>query len=219
MSDRFVQVILLTEDLEAEGGRLREAGFAVEPGGRHPGRGTENLIVPFDRQYLEILAVVDPAEAGASPAGRPVLDALRRRGPGLARWSVEPASIDATSTRLGLAISRRERERPDGQVVRWQAVAVDEAWEQPWRAAYMAWDDAALHPGARRAPHPNGASGLGTLEVQAPDPDEARRWVGGAEPDGVRIGPAVDGGPDLRLRMPVSDGRVVFEPGGWHLQR
>jgi Glyoxalase-like domain len=76
MPDRLVQVMVLTEDLEHEGDHFRKAGFRVEPGGRHPGRGTENLIVPFAGQYLEILAVVDRAEAAVSPDGLPVLAAL-----------------------------------------------------------------------------------------------------------------------------------------------
>ena len=63
---------------------------------------------PRAGQYLEILAVVDHAEAAASPQGRPVLDALRRHGPGLARWSVEPEDIVATASRLALAVAAGE---------------------------------------------------------------------------------------------------------------
>ena len=38
-------------------------GLTVLEGGRHPGRGTANLIVPFGRQYLELLCIVDEDEA------------------------------------------------------------------------------------------------------------------------------------------------------------
>ena len=208
MPDRLAQVIVLTDDLEREGERFRDAGFIVEPGGRHPGRGTENLIVPFAGQYLEILAVVDRAEAAGSPQGQPVLAALARRGPGLARWSVEPDDIVATGERLGLDVEHRERTRPDGRRVRWRSVGVDESWPEPWRCAYMSWDDPALHPGATGADHPNGARGLGALEVVVPDVAGARAWLGGEPPAGVRF---VDAGAvDLRLTVPTSARPIMF---------
>ena len=81
--DRLVQAISLVGDLDIARRRMEALGFAVEEGGRHPGRGTANLIVPFGDEYLELLAVVDEPEARSSPQGRPVLDALSRRGPGL----------------------------------------------------------------------------------------------------------------------------------------
>ncbi len=74
---------------------MEPLGLTVLDGGRHPGRGTANLIVPFADHYLELLAVVDEAEARSSPQGRPVVAALARRGPGLARWSVETPDIES----------------------------------------------------------------------------------------------------------------------------
>jgi Glyoxalase-like domain len=214
MPDRLVQVIVLTEDLDREGDLFRKAGFRVEPGGRHPGRGTENLIVPFVGQYLEILAVVDRVEAACSPQGRPVVAALERRGPGLARWSVEPPDIVATGARLGLPVERRQRSRPDGTSVRWRAVAVSEAWEQAWRCAYMRWDDPAMHPGRGAVSHSNGAVGLGTLEVAVPDMEAARRWIGDVDRlADVQLVPMDAVAVDLRLQIPLSGGPLILEPG------
>jgi Glyoxalase-like domain len=68
VKDRLVQVIVLVDDLAAARRRFENAGFRVFDGGRHPGRGTANLIVPFGDQYLELLAVVDEDEAHASHA-------------------------------------------------------------------------------------------------------------------------------------------------------
>jgi hypothetical protein len=216
MPDQLVQVIVLTDDLQREGDRFREAGFHVEPGGRHPGRGTENLIIPFAGQYLEILSVVDPAEAADSSQGRPVVAALRRRGPGLARWSVEPADIDATAARLGLPVEHRQRVRPDGRMVRWRAVGVDEAWGRPWRCAYMTWDDPAMHPGAGVISHPNGAVELGSLQVAVPAAPAARGWLGdGNLPRRVDLVPSDSTTVDLRLRIPLPRGHLTLEPAGW----
>ncbi|MGH9018361.1 MAG: VOC family protein, partial [Acidimicrobiales bacterium] len=108
MGDALVQAIVLVADLATARRHMEGIGFTVLDGGRHPGRGTANLIVPFGRQYLELLAVVDSTEAAASPQGRPVLAALERRGPGLARWSVESADIEARGRRLGLAVESRQ---------------------------------------------------------------------------------------------------------------
>jgi hypothetical protein len=140
--DRLVQAIVLVTDLGAARAQMESLGFTVLEGGRHPGRGTANLIVPFGRQYLELLAVVDEAEALESAQGRPVLAALSGRGPGLARWSVEPGDIEVASARVGRPIERRQRILPDGRAVRWRSVGVDEAWAEPWRCAFMSWVDA-----------------------------------------------------------------------------
>ncbi len=174
---------------------MASEGFAVEVGGRHPGRGTANLIVPFGDQYLELLAVVDEPEARSSPQGRAVLQTLSRRGPGLARWSVEPSDLAATARRLGLPVERRRRVRPDGRTLNWRAVGMDEAWEQPWRCAYMAWDDRDLHPGRRVRDHRNGATGFARLEVGVPDEEGLLAWLGGALPATVAPRPDSTIGP------------------------
>jgi Glyoxalase-like domain len=215
MPDRLVQVIVLTEDLDREGDRFRRAGFCVEPGGRHPGRGTENLIVPFAGQYLEILSVVDRARAAASPHGSPVVAALERRGPGLARWSVEPQDIAATAARLGLPVEPRQRSGPDGNSVRWRAVGVNEAWRQPWRCAFLSWDEPTMHPGSGAVSHPNGAVGLGTLEVGVPDIETARAWIGDVDLAGaVQLLPSDAAAADLLLKIRLSDGPLILGPSG-----
>ena len=205
--DRLVQAISLVGDLDIARRRMEALGFAVEEGGRHPGRGTANLIVPFGDEYLELLAVVDEPEARSSPQGRPVLDALSRRGPGLARWSVESSDIEAPAQRLGLPVEQRQRVRPDGRSVRWRAGGVDEAWEQPWRCAFMAWDDPSRHPARRTADHPNGAIGFAGLDVTVPGEAELGTWLGGALPPNLRLTAGPIGGP-TRLLVSVSSGLV-----------
>ena len=191
MVDRLVQAIVLVTDLPAAGRRMETLGLTVLEGGRHPGRGTANLIVPFGTQYLELLAVVDASEAGDSPQGQPVLAALSRRGPGLARWSVEPDDIEATAERVGHPVEHRQRVRPDGTAVTWRSVAVDTAWREPWRCAFMAWDDPATHPARLFQAHPNGATGFARLDLVVPDIGVAQEWSGGRLPPGVvmEVGP------------------------------
>jgi Glyoxalase-like domain len=202
----MVQAIVLVGDLRAARRRMEASGFTVVDGGRHPGRGTANLIVPFETQYLELLAIVDDAEARSSPQGRPVVSALATRGPGLARWSVEPVDIEATSVRVGHPIERRHRVLPDGTTVRWRSVAVDAAWASPWRCAFMTWDDRQMHPAARAVVHANGATGFARLEVVAPDMASTRSWLGSRIPPGVimSVGPRPDV-TSLHLTSPSGD--------------
>jgi hypothetical protein len=185
---------------------METTGLTVVDGGRHPGRGTANLIVPFGHQYLELLAVVDETEARSSPQGRPVLAALARSGPGLARWSVECDTIEATAARLDLPVEHRQRRRPDGAVITWRSVAVDDAWHQSWRCAFMAWDDPSLHPARTEVIHPNGATGFARLDVEVPDEAQARAWWGDGAPADVvvKVGdhPGVR---HLRLSSPTGD--------------
>jgi hypothetical protein len=206
MADGLVQAIILVSDLGDAGRRMEALGLTVLEGGRHPGRGTANLIVPFGRQYLELLAVVDDTEAAASAQGRPVVAALTRRGPGLARWSVQPDDIEATAVRVGHPVEHRQRVRPDGTVVTWRSVAVDAAWTEPWRCAFMVWDDPATHPARLLQAHPNGATGFARLDVTVPDVDTALEWTGGRLPAGVVLGVGPDPGPSkLCLSSPDGD--------------
>jgi hypothetical protein len=207
---RLVQAIILVEDLNVARQRMTALGFATEDGGRHPGRGTANLIVPFGDEYLELLAVVDAREARASRQGRPVLDALSRRGPGLARWSVESSDIEATAGRLGLPVERRQRIRPDAETVHWRAVGVDEAWAQPWRCAFMAWDDPWLHPARRGTSHPNGALGFAALEVSVPSEAELVSWIGEGPPPKVEVRTGPDVGPG-KLVVSTASGQLEID--------
>jgi len=184
---RLVQVIVLVTDLSEARRRMEALGLIVLEGGRHPGRGTANVIVPFGEHYLELLAVIDETEALSSPQGRPVVSALSRRGPGLARWSVEPLDLEATATRVGHPIERRHRVLPDGTDVAWRSVAVDTAWAEPWRCAFMTWDDPERHPARTALVHPNGATGFSRLDVVAPDRALALDWLGGEIPPGVAM--------------------------------
>lgn len=189
-AERLVQAIVLVTDLDSARRQTEALGLTVLDGGRHLGRGTANLIVPFGTQYLELLAVVDEAEARSSPQGRPVLAALARRGPGLARWSVEvePQDIDATAARVGLPVEHRQRALPDGTTVRWRCVAVDASWEAPWRCAFMVWDDPHLHPGRLGdVVHRCGATGFARLEVDVPDEKALSAWLGGDAPAAVNV--------------------------------
>jgi Glyoxalase-like domain len=206
----LVQVIVLVEDLDDARRWAAEVGLLALDGGRHPGRGTANVIVPFGVQYLELLAVVDAAEARSARDGLPVLDALAGRGPGPVRWSLEAEDVEADGRRLGLPVEQRRRVRPDGAVVRWRAVGVNEAWDEPWRCAFMAWDDPVLHPARSPHAHPCGATGFDRVDVGVPDEGAARGWIGGAPPPAVALHEGAAAGP-LAVTLATPAGPLPVE--------
>jgi hypothetical protein len=210
---RLVQVIVLVEDLDAARRWAAGVGLLALDGGRHPGRGTANVIVPFGVQYLELLAVVDPDEARSSADGQAVLDALAGRGPGPVRWAIESADVAADGRRLGLPVEDRSRVRPDGSVIRWRAVGVGESWLEPWRCAFMAWDDPVLHPARTPAPHPCGATGFKGVDVGVPDSGKARAWIGGAPPPGVALHEGSATGP-FNVSIATPDGPLPVDLPG-----
>src|SRR4029453_4960474 len=87
---RLDHVVLAVRDLDAPGTRiLNELGLGSLPGGRHPGWGTGNRIVPLGYEYVELLAVVDPMEAESSPEGRWISNASCW-GARFPAWAVSP---------------------------------------------------------------------------------------------------------------------------------
>ena len=79
-------VLIAVTDLDAAG-REFEAhhGLSSVAGGRHPGWGTANRIVPLGDTYLELVAAVDAVEAAGNPFGRWVAAAADRPAAGLGR--------------------------------------------------------------------------------------------------------------------------------------
>ena len=94
-------VIVIVEDLDAAARRYYEqTGLASVSGGRHPGHGTANRIVPLGSSYIELMAVVDRVEADSSPLGSWVERRLRRRS------AIDPRRCACAPT--------TSRARPDG---------------------------------------------------------------------------------------------------------
>ena len=108
---RIDHAIIGARDIEAVADRLWERhGLASLPGGRHPGWGTHNRIVPLAGSYLEIIGVADENEALRDPMGRWLL-ANTATGDPLMAWCCETADIERLSRRLG-PHARARRARP-----------------------------------------------------------------------------------------------------------
>jgi Glyoxalase-like domain len=112
----------------AAAGREMEArhGLASVEGGRHPGWGTANRIVPLGETYLELVAVVDEAEAAQSPFGSWVAQASPARAKPLG-WAVRTNKLDEVARRLGLVVAAGSRATRGGQLLRWRLAGVEQA--------------------------------------------------------------------------------------------
>jgi Glyoxalase-like domain len=83
-------------------------------GGRHPGWGTANRIVPLGETYLELVAVVDEAEAAQSAFGRRVAGVHPEPSGQPFGWVVRTNQLDEVAHRLGLTVEAGSRAAPSG---------------------------------------------------------------------------------------------------------
>jgi hypothetical protein len=169
-------VLLPVADLE-HGARSLEERYGLKgiPGGRHPGVGTANVIVPLGRQYLELIAIVDEREAAARRLGSRVAQALKEKRSFVA-WALRTEDLDAVRARLQSAgwelpaIAEGSRTRPDGQVLRWRTQEVDTGPEPSAVPFVIEWRiPDGLHPGEAESSHRTGPAALRRVVVGARD--------------------------------------------------
>jgi hypothetical protein len=174
-------VMFAVADLDRAAARfLEDFGLASVPGGRHPGWGTANRIVPLGDTYLELIAVEDEAVASGSPFGASVVRAVSA-GDGWLTWAVRNDRLDATAARLELSTGTGERARPDGQILRWRNAGVDGQTRSPELPFFIAWEGPdAMHPGRTPVEHPSHAQGIAWIELGG-DRTTFDRWTDDAD--------------------------------------
>jgi Glyoxalase-like domain len=195
-------VVVVVADLDAAARRYQQDyGLASVAGGRHPGHGTANRIVPLGGSYIELMAVVDRAEAAASPLGT-WAEGRRASAPGApALLCLRANDIEATAGRVGDRPSRMTRTRPDGVELVWHLVGLDAAlgdglpffiqWSVPDRD----------HPGRASVDHPRAPDGIDWVELGG---DERRlaAWLG---PHDLPIRHVTGSGGPRRLALGLAD--------------
>ena len=140
---RIDHVIYATRDLDAAAARLEaDHGLVAAGGGRHAGIGTENRIVPLGGGYLELIAVVDQAEAERSALGATLAERILTRGEGLMGWVVGVEDVVAEAERTGAELSTIER---DG--LRAQLAGVATAMAEPALPFFIQRDPGIADPG------------------------------------------------------------------------
>lgn len=178
---RIDHVVYGVQDLDAAAARLKaDFGLGSIPGGRHPGWGTGNRIVPLGPNYIELLAAVDQAQAERSELGRSLLAAVADAD-GFLGWCVSTEELDAVAARLDLPVVAGTRERPDGTVLRWRSAGFERALAEPSLPFFVTWDvPEELHPGRTEADHALPPKGIAWLEIGG-DALRLREWLEGSE--------------------------------------
>jgi hypothetical protein len=179
MPDLWVDhVIYAVGDLELAAARFQdEFGLASVAGGRHPGWGTANRIVPLGHEYVELVTVADPDEAAASAFGRPVMEAVAS-GRRLVGWAVATDDLHGIARRLNLKVTSGSRTRPDGSTLSWQLAGVGRALATPGLPFFIQWDvPPQLHPGAAVVEHRGEPRGIRSIEITG-DEQLLRTWLG-----------------------------------------
>lgn len=151
---RIDHVIIAVSDAESWANHLYDrAGLAAVPGGRHDGTGTGNWIVPLGDGYVELMTVVDEAEAEASPLGQWVLNQTRR-GDRLAALCLRTDDIDEVAARIGGEPAAMSRRTEDGTVLQWRLAGLNEALSDDALPFFIQWDiDDGEHPGRTSVDH------------------------------------------------------------------
>ena len=151
-------------------------GLASVEGGRHPGWGTANRIVPLGDAYLELVAVVDEAEAAQSPFGRWVAAARPSRAR-LLGWAVRTNELDDVAHRLDLAVSAGSRAGRSGQLVRWRLAGIEQAADEPSLPFFIEWGHGSQLPGRTPATHRAGVVQIAMLRLLG-DSERLGGWLG-----------------------------------------
>lgn len=192
-------------------------GLRALPGGRHPGVGTANMIVPLGSAYLELIAVVDPEEAQRSPTTRRITRAIEE-GRTFATWAVRTENLDALRDHLrgaGLDLAppvAGARERPDGVTIRWRTQLLVPPGEASVLPFVIEWQvPPEQHPARAAVDHPSRARGIRTVRLGDPDPAAASarfRALLGDDPSAVVDRAATSG--VLAVELDAPDGVLTI---------
>lgn len=170
-------------DLDLSGRRLLDRyGLVSVFGGRHPEVGTANRIVPLGSTYLELIAVVDPAQAAGQARAHRIRAATAAQQTFLT-WAARTTDIDGMRRRLiasGWGVGETvngSRERPDGTLLAWRSLDLlptVESTEAGVLPFLIQWGQPpAQHPGAIAVDHPSHAGDVMALRFEDPKPDVA----------------------------------------------
>jgi Glyoxalase-like domain len=174
-------VVVIVEDLDAAARRYYdEKGLASVAGGRHPGHGTGNRIVPLGSAYIELMGVVDRDEAASSPLGSWVDRRLVEAGETPAALCLRTDDLEATARRTGRKPLPMFRSRPDGVRLEWHLVALDAALTEglPF---FIQWHiNDTDHPSRAPAEHRCAPIGIDWIELGG-DSERLDSWLGDHE--------------------------------------
>jgi hypothetical protein len=127
MWTRIDHVMICVPHLQKGIAQYRRLGFNVYPGGDHPGKGTHNAIALNNEDYIELLAISDPAEERAGAPWGADLDGFIAAGGGIRYVIIQSDDLAADVAAMrsrGVDVTdaiEGSRRTPGGEVNRWKA--------------------------------------------------------------------------------------------------
>jgi hypothetical protein len=170
-------IVIAVTDLAAAARELEvRHGLGSIEGGRHPGWGTANRIVPLGDTYLELIAVIDAAEAAGTIFGRWVASGASELGRPLG-WAARTHELDVIAQRLGLDIGAGSRATPGGQMLTWRSAGIEQAAMEPSLPFFIEWGRETRFPGQIAVTHRADPSGISKIVLDG-DPVRLTSWLG-----------------------------------------
>ena len=150
-------------------------GGTFVDGGRHPRFGTQNFVLPLtDGTYLEVVAALDHPAAEKAPYGRAVR-AKADDGGGWLGWVVAVDDIAPIEARLGRAAVEGQRVRPDGSILTWKQIGINDRTDNPSLPSFTQWTCPASEHPSKVAP----AVVTAVSFAVSGDRDTIGKWLGG----------------------------------------
>jgi hypothetical protein len=185
-------IVIPVPDLDVAAARLdAEHGLTALEGGRHPGWGTANRIVPLGSCYLELVTVVDHGEASSSNFGTWItrmLDEAGSTGPAPMGWAVRTHHIAAEAGKRGLEIVDGARRSRTGAMLTWRLAGVARAAADPALPFLIEWGEGTPLPGTTAVEHRAGSDAQISELLICGDEVALRDWLGDADLP-VRVSP------------------------------
>ena len=203
-------IIIGVRDLDNAEGQFEDRyGLTAIDGGRHPGWGTANRLVPLGAAYLELVTVVDEVEASNSEFGRWV--SMMLEGKSRFGWAVRTDDLDRTASRLGLEVAHGSRRSSGGELLHWRIAGVAQAARDSSLPFFIQWDAGTPLPGQATVVHRAGAVALGELRIDG-DEQRLQEWVGTSSLP-LRVTPGTLG--PASFTVGTSTNTIVVHPDDW----
>ncbi|HTC70054.1 MAG TPA: VOC family protein [Acidothermaceae bacterium] len=208
--DQIDHIVIGVRDFDNATAQFEDRyGLTTIEGGRHPGWGTANRLVPLGAAYLELVTVVDEAEASNSDFGRWICAMLE--GNSRFGWAVRTDDLEGGAARLGLEVAQGSRRSRSGQLLHWHIAGVAEAARDSSLPFFIQWGAGTPLPGQATVVHRAGVVALGELTING-DEQRLHEWLGaGSLP--IRVTPGTQGVASFTVRTPTNT--IVVNPDDW----
>ena len=184
-------------------------GLTTIEGGRHPGWGTANRLVPLGVAYLELVTVVDQAEASSSDFGRWVSSMLE--GNSRFGWALRTDDLDSTAARLGLEVAEGSRRSRGGRMLQWRLAGVAQAARDSSLPFFIEWGASTPLPGRAAVVHRADDVVLGELTINGNE-QRLHEWLGTSSLP-IRVTPGTQGVASFTVL--TSTNTIVVNPDDW----